>query len=372
MVTFAITIPNLNQSRFLNTVLESLRYQSYPFQLSIMDGGSTDNFHEVIKNHLDIINHHQSKKDNGQSDAISKGWSVIQGDILAWINSDDYYFPNCFDIVGKIFAQEPKVDVVYGDAIHVDENGQFISYFPAIKNYDRDRIGFDCYICQPACFVRRKVYERIKGIQTNLIYTMDWDLWCQLSEKGANFKYINKTLAAVRYYEGIKTLSRSLTRYREIIKIEKKYANRMLPLSVIGANYYGLTLIKKKSLIIKVILYLFDTARYLRKIILINRNNSFADKTLNGIELWGNRVNGKCIVKFPWYKSQKWNFLTISANLKKREMDVKVNGVSVNLNEDDNCDIYIELKREWRPEINLEIKSLSKGRIWQLFGIKCQ
>ena len=116
MVTFAITIPNLNQSRFLNTVFESLRYQNNSFQLSVMDGGSTDNFQEVIKNNHDIITYYQSKKDNGQSDAIAKGWSFIQGDILSWINSDDYYFANCFETVGRIFNQEPEVDVVYGDA----------------------------------------------------------------------------------------------------------------------------------------------------------------------------------------------------------------------------------------------------------------
>ena len=372
MVTFAITIPNLNQSRFLHTVFESLRYQSNSFQLSVMDGGSTDEFHEVINDNKDIITYYQSKKDNGQSDAISKGWSFIKGDILSWINSDDYYFPNCFETVGRIFNKEPEIDVVYGDAIHVDEKGQFISYFPAIKNHNRARIGFDCYICQPACFVRRTAYEKIKGIQSNLIYTMDWDLWCQLSSNGANFKYINKPLAAVRYYKGTKTLSRNFTRYKEIIRIERKYAKRIIPYSLIGADYYGLTLIKNKNFITKAFLFLFNTARYIKKEILVNKNKTFDHRTLYGIELWGKRVYGECIIQFPWCQSQKWKILKINSNLDKRDMAVRVNGMDVNINEDDICGIYIELKREWRPEINLEIKSVSKGGIWQLFEIKCQ
>jgi len=91
MLNFAIVIPNLNQSNFLPSALESIKYQSPPINLAIMDGGSTDNFIEVIEQYSDIITLTQSEPDNGQASAIKEGTEKVSGDIVAWLNADDYY-----------------------------------------------------------------------------------------------------------------------------------------------------------------------------------------------------------------------------------------------------------------------------------------
>lgn len=89
MLVFAIVIPNLNQSHFISTALESLRHQTSPFNLALMDGGSTDNFQEVIGPYSDIISFLRSEPHAGQATAIREGKDKIEGDIVAWLNADD-------------------------------------------------------------------------------------------------------------------------------------------------------------------------------------------------------------------------------------------------------------------------------------------
>ena len=119
MLTFAIVIPNFNQSHFLPFALESLRYQSAPFKLAVMDGGSTDDFSEVVRQYTDIITFLRSASDEGQAAAIREGKDKVPGDIVAWLNADDYYFPGALDKVASCFEKDPELDVIYGNAVHV-------------------------------------------------------------------------------------------------------------------------------------------------------------------------------------------------------------------------------------------------------------
>ncbi|MBW2354289.1 MAG: glycosyltransferase, partial [Deltaproteobacteria bacterium] len=169
--TFAIVIPSLNQSRFLPWALKSLRYQSQPFNLAVMDGGSTDGFHEVVGDFSDMIAFLCSGPDSGQAGAIREGMKKVQGDVVCWLNADDYYFPGTLSRVAALFERDPGLDVVYGDAIHVTPEGFFLSYFPAIQEFDARDLTRSCFICQPACFVRCGAYEEVDGVDPSLHYT---------------------------------------------------------------------------------------------------------------------------------------------------------------------------------------------------------
>ncbi|MBN1546371.1 MAG: glycosyltransferase, partial [Syntrophaceae bacterium] len=248
MTTFAIVIPNFNQSHFLPFALKSLRYQAVPFNLAVMDGGSTDKFQEAVEPYSDIINFLRSAPDAGQAAAIKEGMETIPGDVVAWLNADDYYFPGVLDKVAAFFDRHPEVDVVYGDAVHVTEEGFFLSYFPAIQEFHAQELTRSCFICQPACFVRRSAYHKAGGLDTALHYTMDWDLWCRLSQSGAKFHYLHTPLAAVRYYPGTKTLSGDRQRYLEIWRIERTYGKRLVPLSWIGFYLFDLSFKENKTI----------------------------------------------------------------------------------------------------------------------------
>jgi len=97
VLTFSIVIPNFNQSHFLPFALESLRYQSAPFRLAVMDGGSTDSFNEVVEEYSDIITYLRSAPDEGQAAAIRDGKDKVPDDVVAWLNADDYYYPGALD-----------------------------------------------------------------------------------------------------------------------------------------------------------------------------------------------------------------------------------------------------------------------------------
>ena len=322
MLDFAIVIPNFNQSNFLPSAIESIKYQSPPINLAIMDGGSTDNFIEVIEQYSDIITLTQSGPDNGQASAIKEGEEKVPGDIVAWLNADDYYFPKALDKVSECFEKNSELDVVYGDAIHVTAEGFFISYFPPIQNFNIKNLTRTCFICQPACFVRRSAYERVGGLNPDLQYTMDWDLWCKLAMAGAKFHYLPELLAAVRYYPGTKTLSGNPKRYFEIWDIEKKYGKRILPSSWPGSFLYELKCKKDKSMLAK---FNYTVLNCLKNH--IKRNNNIANNSKNkyGIDRWDNCSVGTGTLHLPWYNKQKWKTIHLRVKPDKETYRITIN-----------------------------------------------
>jgi len=371
VVTFAIVIPNLNQSHFLSFALESLRFQSVPFSLAVMDGGSTDNFKAVVDKYSDIITFICSAPDEGQSAAIREGKSKIPGEVVAWLNADDYYFPGALDKVASCFEQDPELDVVYGEAIHVNPEGFFLSYFPPIRGFDTKEITKNCFICQPACFVRRSAYKRVGGLDPSLHYTMDWDLWCRLSANGAKFRYLPEVLAAVRYYQGTKTLSGDKRRYREIYRIEKKYGKRLLGISFLGAFYYGLTFKKEKTFAENTLFLLFDVLRKLK----INFNkivspNDTSDRLLYGFRRWDAIVEGSCTIHIPWYDSRVWRRVRLKVEPEWEKYRITINGNGCDHIFMDNGYLVGNVPKLQAPYRQVSIRNLKNHR-WRLLEFTC-
>ncbi len=296
MLTFAIAIPHLNQAHFLTTALESLRHQDAMVNVAIMDGGSKDHFRQVISNYHDVICRISSGQDMGQADAIYNGIETLGGDIVAWLNADDYYFPHVLEKIARLFVEHPEVDIIYGDAVHIEPDGMFLSYFPGIEDFNISRLFRSCYICQPACFVRRRAYEEVGGVDSSLIYTMDWDLWCRLAREGKSFLRISEPLAAVRYYQGTKTLSRDKVRYREIWRIQRVYGGFKIPTAWPGFYWFDLACKEKKTFSEKVFFSLLQGARLFKKSI----KGSKPD-LIYGFQRWEKKVHGTGMIQFPWY-----------------------------------------------------------------------
>ena len=88
--TFTIVTPSYNQGRFIRQTIDSVLLQGYPdLDYWVIDGGSTDDTVKILKGYGKRVNW-LSEKDNGQADAINKGFARAKGEILAWLNSDDY------------------------------------------------------------------------------------------------------------------------------------------------------------------------------------------------------------------------------------------------------------------------------------------
>lgn len=299
---FSIAIPVYAQADYLPTALDSIREQSVDVELAVMDATPDNSVQKVLEEYRGLIRYHRHGPDIGQSAAIEEGWSNTQGDIIAWLNADDYYFPGALDKVASFFNTHPEVDVVYGDAIHVNRDGSFLSYFLPIQEFNARDIGRVCFICQPACFVRRSAYEKAGGIDKSLHFTMDWDLWCRLADSGAKFHYLHDVLAAVRYYTGTKTLSGSKERYLEIWRIERKYGKRLIPRSWPSFYLCDLSFKEKKTILEN---FTFNFLQFLRRIKnqLLQSKNLDTDTVINkyGFKKNGTEIIGKCILHFPWY-----------------------------------------------------------------------
>lgn len=372
MPTFAIAIPNKNQSRFITSALESLVDQKADYQLAVVDAGSTDGFDQALMPYLEKITYLRSFPDAGQAAAIEEGLSKIEGDIVTWLNADDYYFPKALETVSNFFEKNSDIDVVYGDAIHVTPEGIFLSYFPVVQEFNTDDLTRTCFICQPACFVRRAAYERAGGINPELHYTMDWDLWCRLSSLKANFFYLPEVLAAVRYYPGTKTLSGDIRRYKEIWQIERKFGHRILPISTIGAYRFDLSVYEKKGRVEK---NAFNVLNNLRKIKqkLTNKKNgsSYENITKYGFYSFDSLVEGCAIVHQPWYDKKKWSALKIKVYPETDEYQVTINGKSCETVCYENGHLWAQLPHIEDPHREISI-CCKKTKRWRLLEFGCE
>ena len=214
----SITTPSYNQADYIEQTIRSICSQKGDFELEyfIMDGGSTDNTVEVIKK---LEKEYQdspvnfnwvSEKDKGQSDAINKGWSRSTGDIIAWLNSDDFYEPNTFQIVSDFFRQNPDVMWIYGKCPIIDTNNKLIRRPIALyrhllgKNYSYAKLLAENFVAQPTVFIRKKVIDEFGLIDVDDYRVMDYEFWLRIGKKYPG-KFINKNLARFRLHDQSKS-----------------------------------------------------------------------------------------------------------------------------------------------------------------------
>jgi len=215
MLSVSAVTPSYNQGRFIGRTVDSVLGQGVAgLEYVVMDGGSTDETVAVLTGYGDRLRF-RSERDKGQPDAVNKGIAATSGDVIAWINSDDVYYPGALQAVLEVFEARPEVDVVYGQADHIDVNDAVIEPYPA-EPFDLTRLKDRCIICQPAAFFRRRVVERLGALDLRWQYTLDYEFWLRLAKGGAVFAYLPQKLAGSRFYPQTKTSGAKLTVHAEI------------------------------------------------------------------------------------------------------------------------------------------------------------
>lgn len=176
----SIVTPSYNQGQFIEQTITSVLDQNYPnLEYIIIDGGSTDNTIEVIKKYQDRLSYWVSEPDQGQTDAINKGFAKCSGDIFNWLNSDDYYEPNALDQIAKLFLSKPNVQVVCGKewGFNNENPSEKVRHAGSIIKeniFETIRVGI---IDQPCTFFRRDCVDFIFPLDATLKYIMDRQLW---------------------------------------------------------------------------------------------------------------------------------------------------------------------------------------------------
>lgn len=218
MTLISIITPSFNQSAYLEQTIKSVLDQDYAnIEYIVMDGGSTDSSVDIIKRHAARLAFWTSERDRGQADAINKGMTRAHGEILAWLNSDDYYLPGAISSAVKIFEQNPDAVLIYGDMLAVNEHGETTNILKYQQLTLEDLLCFQI-IGQPAVFFRREAFEKTGGLDTTFHFLLDHQLWIKTAAQG-KILHVNQTWAAARYHAEAKNRAKAAEFGREAFRI---------------------------------------------------------------------------------------------------------------------------------------------------------
>lgn len=224
----SIITPSYNQGKFIEQTITSILDQDYPnLEYIVVDGGSTDNTVTILQKyskHIKWI----SEKDNGQADAINKGIRMSTGDIIGYINSDDYYLPNAFDKVTETFMKNKNAMWLTGEYIVVNEKEKKI-HLPIVRYKRMWRflgktllLSILNFIAQPSTFWRKEAVKKIGFFDTSLKYAFDYDFWLRLSNNFPLYK-LTAPLSAFRIHSQAKGTKSYKKQFTEELHVVSRY-----------------------------------------------------------------------------------------------------------------------------------------------------
>jgi glycosyltransferase involved in cell wall biosynthesis len=215
---FSIVTPSYNQAAFLDLTMRSVLEQDYPaLEYMVADGASNDGSVEIIRRSADRLAWWISEKDNGQAEAINKGFARITGEYAAWLNSDDLYLPGALRTVAQAFEEHPEVGLVFGDVVSIDGAGQPINVM-TFGPRELDELMCFQIISQPGVFMRRSLLEQTGLLDPSYHFLLDHHLWLRAAMRAPTL-YLPQRLAAARFHAGAKNVAQAAAFGREAFRI---------------------------------------------------------------------------------------------------------------------------------------------------------
>ena len=230
----SIVTPTLNQGRYIAATIHSVMDQGYPdLEYTIIDGGSTDNTHEVVARlreeyagafQFEIV------KGLGQVAAINKGLAAATGQILAYINSDDVYLPEVFQIVSHHFREQPQAKWLAAPTILFGGNSHELKIVP-LKRPAKDMITWllGNHVPQPSAFWTREAYTELGPFDERYQYRFDHEYWLRFVEKGFRPIWLECPLSTYRLHPASFTCSRPELFRAELLRIQQQWLPKLTP-----------------------------------------------------------------------------------------------------------------------------------------------
>lgn len=231
----SIVTPSFRQGHFLEAAIRSVLEQDYPkIEYIVVDGGSQDGSAEIIQRYASRLAWWVSEPDQGHADALNKGFARANGELLAWLNSDDIYEPGAVREAVEYMQANPQVSMVYGDANFINDQGQVIGKFPARQtSYRRMRRGY-VHIAQPSSFFRASAFRQVAPIDTSLYFSFDYDMWLKLAALGP-VQYLPRLWSNFRLHGDCKTVLADDRCWPDMLEVNRRLGGSKF--SVIHAKY---------------------------------------------------------------------------------------------------------------------------------------
>lgn len=223
----SIVTPCYNHAEYLAETMESVLGQAYPnLEYIVMDGGSTDGSADIIQRHERGLAYWQSAPDTGMYNAINQGMARATGDILGWLNADDFYLPGTLRFVAAQLNLDIP-EVVFGNAFHFVE-GRAEQWGSDVEREHarKDLFKYD-YIIQPASFWTRRTWEQTGTLDESFQVVADWDWFARAKRSGVVFKPRARYLAVYRIVRTAKTQSGGAERHTEQARLLRAYVGEV-------------------------------------------------------------------------------------------------------------------------------------------------
>jgi glycosyltransferase involved in cell wall biosynthesis len=221
-----IVTPSFNQGRFLEETILSVLNQGFePLEYIIIDGGSTDDSVEIIKRYENHLAYWVSEKDRGQVHAINKGLEKATGDVFAFINSDDVYFPGTFKTVMKYFADHGDSEWVCGDTEMFGEGHETKMIQSVVPRSAAHCLSWAYRAPQPGHFWRTELVR--SGFQERWNYDFDHDMYVRLLLDGHKCEYLPIAMARYRLHDVSKTVAEGHRQIEEFDRIAEYYESQL-------------------------------------------------------------------------------------------------------------------------------------------------